>query len=56
MNDGKEYLVDDAYIRESMLLPNAKVVAGFEPIMPSFQGLLHPQDIAGLTAYIKSLK
>ena len=56
MNDGKSYLVDDAYLQESMLQPNAKVVKGFEPIMPSFQGLLHPQDVRGLIAYIKTLK
>ena len=56
MNDGKSYLVDDAYIQESMMQPNAKIVAGFEPIMPSFQGLLQAQDIRGLIAYIKTLK
>jgi cytochrome c oxidase subunit II len=56
MSDGKSYLVDDAYLQESMMQPNAKVVASFEAIMPSFQGLLHPQDIRGLIAYIKTLQ
>jgi cytochrome c oxidase subunit II len=56
MSDGKSYLVDDAYLQESMMQPNAKIVNGFEAIMPSFQGLLHPQDIRGLIAYIKTLK
>ena len=56
LNDGKTVLVDDAYIRESMMFPQAKIVKGFDPIMPTFQGLLHEQDIRGLTAYIKSLK
>jgi cytochrome c oxidase subunit 2 len=56
LNDGKTVLVDDAYIRESMMFPQAKIVLGFDPIMPTFQGLLHEQDIRGLTAYIKSLK
>jgi cytochrome c oxidase subunit II len=56
LNDGKTVLVDDAYIRESMMFPQAKIVQGFDPIMPTFQGLLHEQDIRGLTAYIKSLK
>ena len=32
-------LVDEAYVRESMMLPQAKIVAGFDPIMPTFQGL-----------------
>jgi hypothetical protein len=38
-----------------MMLPSAKVVAGFEPIMPTFQGLLRPHEIQGLVAFIKSL-
>ena len=40
MNDGQVVLVDEAYIRESMMQPQAKIVDGFEPIMPTFQGLL----------------
>jgi cytochrome c oxidase subunit II len=56
LNDGKTVVVDDAYIRESMMFPQAKIVKGFDPIMPTFQGLLHEQDIRGLTAYIKSLQ
>ena len=56
MSDGKTVLVDENYVTESMMDPQAKVVFGFEPVMPSFQGLLHPQDVRGLIAYIKSLK
>ena len=56
MQDGKSCLVDENYVRESMMLPQAKIVEGFDPIMPTFQGLLHEQDIRGLIAYIKSLK
>src|ERR1700722_11222241 len=55
MNDGKEVLVDEAYVRESMMQPQAKIVAGFEPIMPTFQGLLRETQIQGLIAFIKSL-
>jgi cytochrome c oxidase subunit 2 len=55
MNDGKEVLVDENYARESMMLPQAKIVAGFEPIMPTFQGLLREHEIQGLIAFIKSL-
>ena len=47
---------DDAYIRESILQPNAKIVAGYVPVMPSFQGLVTEDQILALTAYIKSLK
>jgi cytochrome c oxidase subunit 2 len=46
--------VDENYIRESILQPQAKIVAGFEPIMPTFQGMLREREIAALTAFIKS--
>jgi cytochrome c oxidase subunit 2 len=48
--------VDNAYVRESMTNPGAKVVRGFEPIMPTFQGLLRPHEMEGLVAYIESLR
>ncbi len=54
--DGKEYLVDENYIRESILVPNAMVVQGYEPIMPTFQGLLREREILGMIEYIKSLQ
>jgi cytochrome c oxidase subunit 2 len=56
LSDGKEVLVDENYVRESMMFPQAKIVAGFQPIMPTFQGLLHDQDVRGLIAYIKTLQ
>ena len=46
---------DDAYLRESILNPQAKVVAGFQPIMPTFQGLVTEEQLLQLIAYIKSL-
>ena len=54
--DGSTVLADDNYIRESILQPNAKIVAGYQPIMPSFQGLVTEDQILALTAYIKSQK
>jgi len=54
--DGTTVTADDAYIRESILQPNAKIVAGYVPVMPSFQGLVTEDQILELTAYIKSLK
>jgi cytochrome c oxidase subunit II len=54
--DGSTVLMDDNYIRESILQPNAKIVAGYRPEMPSFQGQVTEDQIAALTAYIKSLK
>jgi cytochrome c oxidase subunit 2 len=48
--------VDEAYIRESILEPQAKVVAGFPPTMPSFSGQISDEEIDEIIAYIKSLK
>ncbi len=52
---GATKIFDDGYIRDSILLPKKDVVAGYEPIMPSFQGQASDADIAKLIAYIKSL-
>jgi cytochrome c oxidase subunit 2 len=46
---------DEAYIRESILQPTAKVVAGYQPIMPTFQGLVTEEGILQLIEYVKSL-
>jgi cytochrome c oxidase subunit 2 len=54
--DGKTVLADDAYIRESILNPNAKIVSGFKPdVMPNFQGQISEEGILQLIVYIKSL-
>src|ERR1700681_84977 len=54
--DGSTVTADDAYIRESILQPNAKIVARYLPLMPSFQGQLTEEQILALIAYIKSLQ
>jgi cytochrome c oxidase subunit 2 len=54
--DGSTVVADEAYIRESILDPKAKIVAGYQPLMPSFQGQLTEEQILSLTAYIKSLQ
>ncbi|MDX2150960.1 MAG: cytochrome c oxidase subunit II [Bryobacteraceae bacterium] len=54
--DGSSLSVDANYIRQSILEPQAKIVAGYEPIMPSFQGLLREREILGVIEYIKSLQ
>lgn len=54
--DGKEHLVDADYIRQSILMPQAVVVQGFEPIMPTYQGLLREREILGLIEFIKELQ
>jgi cytochrome c oxidase subunit II len=54
--DGKTVTADDAYIRESILNPNAKLVTGYRPnVMPSFQGQISEEDILQLVVFIKSL-
>jgi len=54
--DGSTVTADDAYIRESILNPQAKIVAGYQPLMPSFQGQLTEEQLIDLTTYIKSLQ
>jgi cytochrome c oxidase subunit II len=46
---------DGAYIRDSILRPKAQVVAGYEPLMPSFQDQIAEQDLLKIIAYIKSI-
>jgi len=54
--DGDRTVVaDESYIRESIVMPNAKRVAGFQPIMPTFQGLISEEGLLQLVAYVKSL-
>lgn len=54
--DGKEYKVDADYIRQSILMPQAVVVQGYEPIMPTYQGLLREREILGVIEFIKELQ
>jgi len=56
LSDGSIVVADEAYIRESILQPKAKIVAGYQPVMPTFQGLVTEEQILNLTAYIKSLQ
>lgn len=55
-NNGRTTTADENYIRESIVNPQAKIVTGFEPIMPTFQGQLNEAQVMQLVAYIKSLK
>ena len=56
LSDGRSVLADDAFIRESILNPNAKVVAGYRPdVMPTFQGQVSEEQLLQLIVYIKSL-
>jgi cytochrome c oxidase subunit 2 len=53
--NGEKVAADNAYIRESILNPQAKIVAGFPPLMPTFQGQVSEEQLLALTEYIKSL-
>jgi len=55
MANGQMVTADEAYIRESILQPNAKIVAGYQPLMPTFQGLVTEEGVLQLVEYIKSL-
>jgi len=52
---GQTVVADDNYLRESILDPRAKIVAGYGPDMPVFQGLVNEEQVLQLIAYIKSL-
>nr|WP_157091762.1 cytochrome c oxidase subunit II [Methylobacterium nodulans] len=55
LSDGRIVTADEAYLRDSILQPKKDVVAGYEPIMPSFAGRLSEGEIQSLVAYIRSL-
>lgn len=56
LTSGETVVADEAYLTESMMKPLAKVVAGFEPVMPSFHGQLEAAEVAALLEYIKTLR
>ena len=55
LEDGRTVVADENYVRESILVPAAKVVSGFKPVMPSFQGQVSEEQLDALIAYVKSL-
>ena len=56
LTDGTQVVADDSYVRESILYPSAKVVAGYQNIMPNFQGQISEDGLLALLEYIKSMK
>lgn len=54
--DGTSEVVDANYVRNSILNPQAKIVAGYEGIMPTYQGLLRERELLGVIEFIKTLK
>jgi cytochrome c oxidase subunit 2 len=55
LQNGQSVIADEAYLRESIVNPQAKIVAGFQPIMPTFQGLVSEEQLLQLISYVKSL-
>ncbi len=53
--DGRTVTADDDYLRESILTPTAKLVAGWDPVMPTFQGQVSEEQLSQLIAYVRSL-
>jgi len=56
LQDGRKITVDENYVRESILNPQAKVVQGFQPIMPTFQGQITEEGLLQLVEYVKAMK
>lgn len=53
---GDTATADEAYLRESILIPAARIVEGYQPIMPTYQGQVSEEAVLQLIAYIQSLK
>ena len=51
----QQVTADESYLRESILTPQLKLVAGYQPLMPTFQGLINEEGLASLLEHIKSL-
>jgi cytochrome c oxidase subunit 2 len=55
MADGSTALVDEGYLRESIINSQARIVQGYQPLMPAFQGLVSEDNLVALVEYVKSL-
>lgn len=55
LTSGQSVPIDENFIRESILNPQAKIAAGFDPVMPTYQSILKDRQIDALVDYIKSL-
>jgi len=55
LQNGETVTADEQYVRESILQPSAKVTAGYQPVMPAFQGIVTEEQLLALIEYVKSL-
>ena len=56
LDNGSSVVVDENYIRSSMLEPQTQIVAGYQNVMPTYQGLLNDRELDALIAFLKTLK
>jgi cytochrome c oxidase subunit 2 len=56
LKDGRQVVADEGYLTKSMMDPAADIVAGYQNVMPTFQGKLAPPDAAAIVEFIKSLR
>lgn len=56
LQDGRLVTADEQYIRDSILLPQSQIAAGYPSIMPTFQNVLNEEEVLKLVAYVKSLR
>jgi cytochrome c oxidase subunit 2 len=55
LESGQTVLADESYVRNSILNPQNQLVAGYQPLMPTFQGLINEEGVMSLIEYVKSL-
>lgn len=55
LSDGSITIADEQYLHDSILLPNKQITAGYQPLMPTYQGQLSEEEVMQLIAYLKSL-
>ena len=56
LEGGARVVVDEAYLREAIVNPNARIAQGFQPVMPSYQGVVTEEGLLQLIEYVKSLR
>ena len=55
-DDGSSAIIDENYVRSSILEPQTQIVAGYQGVMPTYQGLLNDRELDALIAFLKTLK
>lgn len=55
LEGGQTVTADDAYLRESIMFPTKRVVKGYQPVMPTYQGQIAEEDVLAIISYIKTL-